>query len=93
MGGKYPGVYPRTMRMAVVFMGVFLALLAAIVGVRAGWLYPQFFSLAGPLIWFVVVINAVGLLMNLITPSRWERTLWAPVTGILLLCSVWIGMS
>jgi hypothetical protein len=93
MGGKYPGVYPKTMRIAAVLMGAFLALLAAIVGVRAGWLYPELIGLTSSLIWFVVVVNTLGFLMNLITPSRWERMLWAPVTCILLLCSVWVGMS
>jgi vacuolar-type H+-ATPase subunit I/STV1 len=93
MGGKFPGVYPKQMRIVAVFMGIFLALLALIVGIRAGWIYPEWVGISHQLIWPVIVINALGFLMNIITPSRWERIIWAPVTLIFLLCSVYIGWS
>lgn len=93
MGGKFPGVYPKQMRIAAIFMGIFLGLLALIVGIRAGWFYPELIGLARQLIWVVIAINVLGFIMNVITPSRWERIIWAPVTLIFLVCSVVIGLS
>jgi hypothetical protein len=40
----------------------------------------------------VVAVAAVGLVLNLITPSAGERALWAPVTVILLLSSVVVAL-
>jgi hypothetical protein len=93
MGGKFPGVYPTRMRVAALFMILILSALALVVGVRAGWLYPEYAALGRSFIWPVVVINALGLLMNLATPSRWERILWAPVALVFLVCSTFVGLS
>jgi len=93
MGGKFPGVYPPRMRVAALFMVVVLSAVALIVGVRAGWLVPEYLPFARSFIWPVVIMNALGLLMNLATPSRWERILWAPVALVFLVCSVVVAMS
>jgi len=93
MGGKYPGVYPKQMRIAAIVMSVFFLLLTSIVGIRAGWLETNLFELSRIAIWVVVAINGLGLLMNLITPSKWERIIWAPVCLVLLYCSVMVGLS
>jgi hypothetical protein len=39
-------------------------------------------------VWAVVALLAVGALLNAITPSRWERALWLPVTLVQLACVV-----
>ncbi len=93
MGGKFPGVYPKKMRIAAIFMGAFLGLQALIVAVSSGWIYPEWQTVIGRLIWLVVAINVLGFLMNLVTPSRWERIIWAPVASIFLLCSVLVAWS
>ena len=93
MGGKFPGVYPKKMRIAAIFMGAFLGLQALIVAVSAGWIYPEWQTAISRLIWMVVVINVLGFLMNLITPSRWERIIWSPVALVFLLCSVLVAWS
>jgi hypothetical protein len=93
MGGKFPGAYPKKMRIAAILMSLFLILQAVIVGIRAGWIYPDLAELARPLIWAVIAINVLGFLMNMITPSRWERIIWAPVALVFLLCSVLIAWS
>jgi hypothetical protein len=93
MGGKFPGVYPKKMRIAAIFMGAFLGLQALIVAVSSGWIYPEWQAAISRLIWLVVVINVLGFLMNLITPSRWERIIWAPVALVFLLCSVLVAWS
>lgn len=64
MGGKFPGVYPKHMRIVAIFMSAFLLLLALIVSIRAGWLYPDLSASTHQLIWIVVAINTLGFLMN-----------------------------
>lgn len=93
MGGKFPGVYPRQMRVAAIVMALFILLLTTIVGIRAAWFASNLFDLSRIAIWLVVAINGLGLLMNLITPSKWERIIWAPVCLVLLYCSVVVGRS
>lgn len=93
MGGKFPGIYPKQMRIAAIVMAVFFLLLTTIVSIRAGWLETNLFELSRIVIWVVVAINGLGLLMNLITPNKWERIIWAPVCLVLLYCSVMVGLS
>jgi hypothetical protein len=93
MGGKFPGVYPSRMRIAAIVMAVFFLLLTTIVCIRAAWLETSLFELSRIAIWVVVAINGLGLLMNLITPSKWERIIWSPVCLVLLYCSTVVGLS
>jgi hypothetical protein len=60
--------------------------------VRAGLILPAWARVSRWLIWMVVAVAAVGLVLNLITPSAGERALWAPVTVILLLSSVVVAL-
>lgn len=92
MGGKYPGRFPPPMRIAAVLQSAILAGLAVIVLARAGLVLPQLRQAAGWLIWAVVLFSAVGSLANLATPSKWERILWAPVTLLMLGCSLWVAL-
>jgi hypothetical protein len=93
MGGKYPGVYPRKMRIAALFIAAFLVLTGVVIGIRAGLIFPSLLSTSKSLIWFVVFINALGAVMNCITPSKWERIIWAPVTIILFSVSLFLALS
>lgn len=88
MGGSSPGVYPPGMRVAAVVQAVLVLLLAAVVLARAGMVLPGWSGASRRLIWVVVAVSAVGLVLNLITPSSGERLLWAPAALILLLCSL-----
>ncbi len=92
MGGKYPGVYPTRMRFAAIVMATLFGALTSIVCIRAGWFALGLLEWSRTAVWVVVALNAVGLLMNLITPSKWERIIWAPVCLLLLLCSTVIAM-
>ena len=93
MGGRFPGKFPPEVRIAAVVRAILLSLLAGIVLVRGQILLPTYYehSLYG--IWVVVGISALSLVMNLITPSKLERVIWAPIGAILLACSLLVATS
>jgi hypothetical protein len=93
MGGKYPGRYPPHMRIVCLAMIALLSLWGAIVFVRAGMLFPAWYDVSVSAIWAVVALNGAGVLMNLITPSKWERIVWAPVTLVFLVCSIVVATA
>ena len=92
MGGRYPGKYPIKIRLAALVQAVLLALLAVIVLIRARIILPDFFEATDIGIWIVVFIYAISLVMNLITPSKWEKILWVPVALILTVGSLVIAL-
>ena len=93
MGGKFPGRFPPAMRVAAVVQALVLSALAGVVVARSGWALPGWSGVAGWLIWVVVGVSFVSLAMNSITPSRWERILWAPVAGGLFISALWVALS
>ncbi len=92
MGGAFPGQFPPALRSAALLQAALLGGLAAVVLVRAGLILPAWLRMSRWLIWMVVAVAAVGLVLNLITPSAGERALWAPVTVILLLSSAVVAL-
>lgn len=92
MGGKYPGKYPKKMRIVAVVNMFILAFLMATVLVNAGLLLPQFFSFSEIAIWFVVVFYGMGTVLNTITPSKIER-IWAPVAAIQLVTTFMVAIK
>ena len=93
MGGKYPGRFPRQLRIAAVVQALVLVGLGAVVLTRAGLIFPQWLTASTWLIWGVVAFSVLALALNLITPSKWERIIWAPVAAGMLLCSVIVAVS
>ncbi len=93
MGGKFPGTFPPAMRVTAIVQCAVLAFLSAIVLSRAGLLLPGWRSFSSPAIWFVVAFSAVGTLLNLITPSKWERRIWAPVSSLMLAASLLVAIG
>jgi uncharacterized membrane protein YoaK (UPF0700 family) len=67
--------------------------LAAIVFARAGVALPDLLEISRIAIWVVVAMMALAVVLNLVTPSRWERRLWAPVAIVLLASSAHIALS
>ena len=93
MAGKFPGRFPPAMRV-VAFVQVFVLLfLGAIVWTRAGMVFPQWYVASEQYIWGVVAFGGLGSIINLITPIKWERIIWAPVAGILLVSSLIVAIS
>lgn len=93
MGGKFPGKYPPSMRVASIIQAFILAFLALIVLSKAGLIFPEWSSFAKTAIWFVVCFSVVATILNLITRSVWERRIWAPVSLLLLITSVIVAMG
>jgi hypothetical protein len=92
-GGKFAGKLPDRMRGVAVFSAVLLTIFALIVEARAGFLLPQFHGPSKILIWVVVAYSALGVVMNAMTPSRWERIIWLPVVLVMLVCSGTVALG
>ncbi|MBV7328584.1 hypothetical protein KFU94_10045 [Chloroflexi bacterium TSY] len=45
------------------------------------------------LIWVAVAFSAISTILNIITPSKWERILWVPVTVVMLISSVIVALN
>lgn len=86
MGGKFPGKYPPKMRLISFSNMIILSFMAIIVLVRAELILPQLISASLIAIWFVVVFSIIATILNIITKSKIERNIWAPVTAIQLIC-------
>jgi len=93
MGGKFPGRYPKKMRIACLPLIALLTSWAILVAMRAGLIAAEVGSTLTILVWIVVALNTAGAVMNLITPSKWERIIWGPVTLAMLFCSVTVALS
>ncbi len=93
MGGKFPGRFPPKMRIAALVQGVILAFLGAVVLVRSGLLLPEWSASARWLIWVVVAFSGLSVVLNVITPSKWERIIWVPVTVVLLITSIIVATN
>lgn len=93
MGGKYPGKFPPKIRVAAVIQLLILVAFGIIGMIRSGLILSSFYDFSAKAIWFVVGFFVLGTFMNLITPSKKERNIWAPITFILLLTSLRLALS
>lgn len=93
MGGKFPGRLPPAMRIAALAQVVVLVLVALAVLTRAGVVLTEFAVLSKSAIWAVLVFCLISAILNMITPSKRERMLWAPVSVVLLVCATCVALS
>ena len=93
MGGRYPGKFPPNMRVGAIIQGTLIAFLGVVVLSRAGVAFPELSNLSNILIWVAVAISGVSLVLNLITQSKRERVLWAPVGFLMTVSSVVVALS
>lgn len=79
----------RKLRVSSAVASVVWALIAGVILHRGGHRVPGLLpARAVPVVmWMVVALLAVGLVLNIITPSRLERMIWAPVTLVLLVAT------
>lgn len=91
MGGVSPGQFPTEMRVGAVIQALLWAGFACVIAARAGVGLHALARASRWLAWIVVAISAVGLVLNLITPSAGERMLWVPVAVVLLVCAVLVA--
>jgi lipoprotein signal peptidase len=93
MGGRYLGKFPPNMRIGAVVQGVLIAFLGMVVLSRAGVAFPGLSNLSNILIWVAVAISGVSLVLNLLTQSKWERVLWAPVGLLMTVSSLVVALT
>jgi hypothetical protein len=92
MGGRFPGRLPPAMRIAAVIQVAIYGLMGAIVFARAGLALPEWRDISRIAIWIVVGVLALAVVLNLITPSKWERRLWAPIAILMLAASLRVAV-
>lgn len=78
-GGAHPGRLPARNRIGAVLSAVLLGTMAAAVAARAGH-GPDWPAWSA---WAAMAMTTLALVLNLITPSRAERRLWAPVAAVM----------
>lgn len=93
MGGARPGRFPAPLRVAAAVQALLLAGMAGVVLARAdlaltGWAGTSRWS-----IWIVVGVSVLSLGLNLATPSRAERRIWAPVAFLLVVSSLVVALG
>ena len=93
MGGAFPGQFPPALRIAALIQAALLFGMALIVLARADLILPRWSRVSRGLAWFVAAFSAVSLVLNLITPSASERTIWAPVAFLLLISSGFVAFT
>lgn len=93
MGGYFPGKLPLKMRIRALIQAMLLLLLSTVVLVKARIILQDFYESSTIGIWIVVGTSCVSLVMNLITKSKWERILWAPVALIIVASSLVVTLG
>ena len=93
MGGTFSGTYPPSMRTAAVVQAALLVVVALVVLARAGVALRSWARFARWAAWVVVAMSVLALVLNVITPSGGERAIWAPVSAVLLACSIIVAGS
>ncbi len=87
MGGKFKGVLPTKMKVVSAVSILILFLFLLIVEISAGTFLIELNSVARIALWFVIGYNIIGVVLHIITPSKWERILWLPLILVMLATS------
>jgi hypothetical protein len=93
MGGKFPGKYPPKMRIVALINMLILSCMVVIVLVEADVWLPQLKSIAKTGIWLVLTFSIISVILNILTPSKIERNIWAPVTIIQLIVCLIVALN
>jgi hypothetical protein len=93
MGGAFPGQFPPALRIAALVQAALIAGMATIVMSRAELIFAGWSRVSRWLVWVVIVLVAVSLVLNLITPSPDERAIWTPILLILLASSAVVAIK
>lgn len=83
MGGAHPGKFPTPLRGAALAQAALLGAAAFAVVSAGGLVEAPWGRTPGWCLWVIVGLYGVSLLLNLATPSRAERRMWAPVATVL----------
>jgi hypothetical protein len=92
-GGNYPGTLPTELRVASMVQAFILLAMLFVVVIRAGIIFPALLPISKRLVWVVVAYCALGVIVNAITPSFWERIIWVPVLTICFVSSLIVAKA
>jgi len=93
MGGRFPGTYPWKMRLGSMIQIIILFFFAFIFLLRAGIIRSRYDEFSMTAIWFVVGFLVLSVVLNLITPSKKERAIWAPTSILLLVTTLIVALQ
>lgn len=93
MGGFHHGTYDVKLKFAALFQIFIIAVMAVIVLLRADILKGATIDAAKRGMWLVLFLSFMSMVMNVITPSKKERMLWAPVAIVMFLCAATIARA
>ncbi len=91
MGGFHHGTYDVKLKFVALFQIFIIAVMAVIVLLRAEILKGAPIEAAKRGMWLVLFLSFLSMVMNLITPSKKERMLWAPVAIVMFLCAATVA--
>ena len=83
-GGAHEGPLPRGARVGAGLSNVLLVVMGCAILSSAGH-WPAWPVWSG---WLALGVTGLGMILNLITPSRAERLLWGPVTVMMFLSAL-----
>lgn len=92
MGGKFPGVYPKKMRILALINAFFLFFLIIIVLSKSNIAFLFFNLFSNYAIWFVVLFTLIQVILHIITSSKIEKIWLLPVL-ILFITSLLIALN
>ncbi len=93
MGGRIKGKLPPLMRMAAFVQSLVIVFLNVIVLAKAQVAFQTLYGFSRTAIWFVFGFFILGSVMNLATPSKKERMLWAPVNITMVILSLIVALG
>jgi cell division protein FtsW (lipid II flippase) len=93
LGGRWRGCLPPKIRLIPVVSALILALISAVILARAGLGVSVLQEHSRVLAWVVVGYLVLGCILNTITPSKRERTIWLPVVFCMLVLSLTVAVS
>ena len=93
MGGKFPGKLPAKVRVAAVVQSFILIALAMLVLAHAGVALPGLVEHSQIGVWVAVGVSGLAMILNLATPSKWERLIWGPVTILMFVSAMVVAIK
>ncbi len=90
MGGMHPGVLPKPYRIAALIQSFLILFNAFVVLNHVNLLSILSNRFTQSWMWVIMIMMGLSSFLNLITKSKKERNLWAPIGFIVFVCSVLI---
>lgn len=93
MGGIFKGVLPLKFRILALIQSIILLFFMIVILIRAEVMLSEYYFQSTYVVWYIALFFLVGSVLNMITKSRIERLIWAPVNIILFTATVFIALS